>query len=169
MVVLRTLSIVAAVGLFVAWLLLLRPGFLGGPAEYVTIVGASMEPTYAAGDLLVTREQETYYIGDVIAFVPSRSVVTHRIVGGSPEEGFITQGDNNQQPDFWRPTPENILGKVWLCVPHAGSVLWFFQKNPLYLGLLAGALTVFALLGDDLEWTSKRRSKRRSNTNSPKS
>lgn len=56
------------------------------------------------------------------------------------------------------------MDKTWLRIPRAGSVVWFFQRNPLYLGLLAGALTVFALLGDDLGGTSRRGAKPRQKT-----
>jgi signal peptidase len=159
--ILKKLSIVAGLGLIVAWFLLLCPTFLGGPATYVIVAGMSMEPTYSEGDLVVLRTQDTYHSGDVIAFSASKSTVIHRIVGGSAEEGFITQGDNKDSPDSWRPTPEDIRGKAWLHISHFGDVMWFFQNNPLYLGLLAGALTVLALVGDDFKWGSKRRSKRR--------
>lgn len=128
----------------VAWALLLRPGFLGGPADYVMVSGQSMEPGLHTGDFAITRSQETYDRGDVVAFrVPdgagAGAVVIHRIVGGNSAEGFLTQGDNRTSADPWRTRPENIEGKLWLHVAGAGDVLAGLRA-PLPMAVFAGAL-----------------------------
>ena len=127
----------------VAWFLLLRPAFLGGPASYVVVSGHSMEPTLYTNDLAVTRKQASYSTGDVIAFrVPEGepgegAIVIHRIAGGSPQDGFVMQGDNKNSPDPWRPIQGDVLGKMWFHVPGAGRALAFLQA-PLPLATLAG-------------------------------
>jgi len=143
-------------GLFVAWFLLLRPGSLGGPASYVMVTGSSMERTLHTGDLAMTRKQDSYAIGDIVAFrVPKGepaegAMVIHRIVGGSAAEGYVVQGDNNNAPDPWRPKPQNIVGHLWFTLPGAARWVWLLRQ-PLILGALAGAFGMFMVLSGS-EW-----------------
>lgn len=95
-----------------------------------------MEPALHSGDLAVLHRHATYEHGDVIGFAVQGGQVIHRIVGGSADEGYITQGDNKESPDPWRPKPENISGAMWLRIPRAGRVLAFLGK-PLNAGLFA--------------------------------
>jgi signal peptidase I len=145
-----------AVGLFVAWFLFLRPAFLGGPTSYVRVSGVSMEPSLHQGDLAVVRKQGSYSPGDVVAFRVPRgeagdgSIVIHRIIGGTAEEGFIMQGDNKENPDLWRPTQDDIVGGMWFRVPRAGGVLPSLQ-DPLRLAGLASGFAVFLVLSADTE------------------
>ncbi|MGB2695498.1 MAG: signal peptidase I [Dehalococcoidia bacterium] len=145
----RTLLLAALVtALAVAWYRVLAPSFLGGPAEYVTISGESMEPRFSSGDLAIVRKQESYGKGDIIAYrVPKGEpaagyLVIHRIVGGSEREGFLTQGDNREEPDLWRPTSDDIVGTSWFSVPLVGRGL-LFMRYPLPLAALAGGFAAF--------------------------
>lgn len=148
--------LVAAGALLVVWFLVLGPAFLGGPATYVRVSGDSMEPALHAGDLVVARAQGTYGPGEVVAFRPPRhnsgqsAVVLHRIVDGSAEDGFITQGDNNKAPDPWRLSQRDILGEMWFSVPAAGRLLAFLQSPLLSAGLASG-FAVFLVLSGDAE------------------
>src|SRR3954453_11712053 len=60
------------------WLLLavesavLWPTRLGGTIAYVAVSGDSMLPTLHPGDLVVTRSQGTYQVGDLIVYVVPR-------------------------------------------------------------------------------------------------
>jgi signal peptidase I len=104
-----------------------------------------MEPVLHTGDLVVARRQDTYHAGDIVAFRTEGGNVIHRIVGGSAEEGFITQGDNRNGFDPWRPTPKDILGKMWFRIPggaHAVGVL----RSPIVLAALAGSAAAFVVL-----------------------
>jgi signal peptidase I len=149
-----TLLALLAVGLFLAWLLFLRPAFLGGPISFVRVSGVSMEPSLRQGDLAVVRKQGGYSPGDVIAFrVPDGEpgdggIVIHRIVAGRAEDGFIMQGDNNKGADRWRPTEEDVVGKMWFSVPGAGRFLATLQ-SPMLLAGLASGLAVFLVLSGD--------------------
>jgi len=135
-----------------AWLLTLRPQQLGGPADYVMVRGHSMLPTFRSGDLVIVKRRPSYAVGDVVAYqVPKGDlgaglVVIHRIVGGSPDEGFVTRGDNNATDDDWRPHPEDVLGTPAVRIPMLGGVLGFFHA-PLPLACLGGAIA-FALVWD---------------------
>jgi len=135
----------------VAWLFLLRPAFLGGPASYIMVAGRSMEPTLHTGDLGLTRKQDSYAIGDIVAFhVPKGepaegAMVIHRIVGGSAAEGYLVQGDNKNAADPWRPTGHDIVGRLWFTVPGGGRLVWVLRQ-PLPLGALAGALGALSVL-----------------------
>lgn len=141
----------AAMGLFLVWFLFLGPAFLGGPATYVRVTGDSMEPSLHAGDLVVARGQSSYGEGDVVAFRPPRhtggrsAAVIHRIVGGSAEEGFIMQGDNNEGKDPWRISEGDILGEMWFSAPAGGRFLGILQ-SPLVLAGLASGVAVFLVL-----------------------
>lgn len=149
--------LVAAGALLVAWFLMLGPAFLGGPATYVRVSGDSMGPALHAGDLVVARAQSSYGPGDVVAFRPPRhnsgqsAVVLHRIVGGSAEDGFITQGDNNKAPDPWRVGEGDILGEMWFSVSGAGRLLALLQSPLLSAGLASGFAVFLVLSGDEEE------------------
>lgn len=148
------LLVVVTAGLLVAWFFLLRPESLGGPATYVMVHGQSMEPTLSGGDLALVRQQDEYRPGDVVAFrVPQGEpgeggMVIHRIAGETPE-GFVTQGDNREEPDSWRPTGDDILGGVWFSVP-AGGRFVYLLRQPLILGSVVGGLGMLSVLSGGL-------------------
>ena len=126
-----------------AWTAFLRPIGLGGPANYVTVSGESMEPTMFNGDFVITRQQDDYRVGDVLVYkiekgeVGAGGLVIHRIVGGSMEEGFVTQGDNRDKPDLWYPTGDEIVGEVWLEIPRAGEYLPLLRSPFVIAGFAA--------------------------------
>jgi signal peptidase I len=146
----RRLSFALGAALLVGWFLVMRPQMLGGPAAYVTVIGTSMQPSLQPGDLVVTMTAATYAPGDVVAYrVPDGDLaagpqVIHRIVGGSADEGYILRGDNTNGPDLWRPRAADIVGRQWLVLPHAGSLLMLL-RSPATLGAFAAALLVFRL------------------------
>jgi signal peptidase len=129
------------------WIVALRPHALGGPASYVMVRGASMNPTYHSGDLVIVHRAVSYHVGDIVAYkVPQGDVgagltVIHRIVGGSSTTGFVTKGDNNPVADDWHPTGADIEGLSWLVMPQMGGV-FVFLHDPLPLASLAAAIAV---------------------------
>ena len=147
---LRRLGPLLALGLFVAWLLLLRPVGLGGPATYIMVSGHSMEPTLWTGDLVVLKKQDSYAKGEVITYevpegdVGAGTLVIHRIIGGD-ENGFVTQGDNRDEADDWRPTVDDVRGELLFTIPDAGKVLGSLRQ-PTTAAALAGGATVFLML-----------------------
>lgn len=161
----RLVSIGALVLVAAAWTVWLRPTALGGSVSYVVVQGESMEPTYEDGDLVLVREESEYHHGDVIAFRaggqfddPTR--VIHRIVGGSVDDGFATQGDNRDRLDPWSPLAKDIIGRAVLHVPMAGDVASTLT-SPASFAALGGAAVV---AGGERE---RRRRRRRRTANPP--
>jgi signal peptidase I len=136
----------------VAWALFFRPQALGGPATYLIVSGRSMEPTLDAGDLVVAIRQGAYRPGDVIAYhIPKNqagagALVIHRIVGGSPRDGYVTRGDNRSFRDPWRPKPPDIAGKMKLHAPRLG-LLPVFAHTTAGMALIAALVGFFVLRG----------------------
>jgi signal peptidase len=148
------LLVVPLLALAAAWYSLLGPASLGGPATYVMVQGVSMKPTLLQGDLVVTRRQESYVPGDIVAFrVPEGeagegAVIIHRIIGGSDAVGYLMQGDNKNAPDPWHPRNGDILGRMRLRIPGiAPSVARLREPLPL-ASLLASVSVVLVLLGE---------------------
>ncbi len=114
----------AFVAVVAAWIVFLRPQYLGGPAGYVTVNGKSMEPRMHTGDVVLVHRRDAYRAGDVVAYrIPTGEakgrVVIHRIVGGSDAEGYVMRGDNRDSNDVWRPKPSDVLGAEELRMPGA--------------------------------------------------
>jgi signal peptidase I len=137
------LAVYVACGvLAVSWFLWLRPVALGGAASYVVVQGASMEPTYHDGDLVIVREEDRYDEGEVIAFraggrFEDRTRIIHRIVG-TTDDAFLTQGDNRDRLDPWQPTDDDVIGRAVFHVPHLGDVAGAAGR-PQVLAALGGA------------------------------
>ena len=157
-VLLRLVVLAVAIGVVAMAVVVLRPASLGGPAGYTIVSGDSMSPTFTSGDLVVTMEQSSYEAGDVVVYaVPRGEVgegahVVHRIVGGSATGGFAVRGDAKDADDPWRPTADDVVGKVVVTLPNGGSVLLVLRTG---LGLallaaLAAALMALAALRDPL-------------------
>ena len=134
-----------------AWVAYLRPTGLGGHASYVTVSGESMEPTMYNGDFVITREQSDYEVGDVLVYrieegeVGAGGMVIHRIIGGSIEDGFVTQGDNRDKPDHWYPTEAEIVGKVWVEMPNVGEWLPYL-RSPIVIAGFAAVMAFFYVM-----------------------
>ena len=137
--------------LLVVWAVLLRPVALGGPAGYVLVAGNSMQPTLSAGSLVVTMPLAEYQIGDVVAFrvvLPGPAptpLVIHRIVGGSPNEGYVTQGDNLPHPDPWIVDVQDIIGREVWSLGGVGPLLGFL-RSPVVVASVAAAAAAYVVL-----------------------
>ena len=146
----RLISLVLLVFLLGAWFITLGPHQIGGPAGYILVHGPSMEPRLYTGDLVITRSEERYSTGDVIAYrVPKGEqgegrIVIHRIIGGDSETGFETQGDNKEAPDIWRPRPDDVIGSQWVHLPNVGEFLNYATEN---LGVAVVALAGMTAIG----------------------
>ncbi|MDP3712520.1 MAG: hypothetical protein Q8R60_08555 [Mycobacteriales bacterium] len=96
----------------------------------------------------------SYSVGDIVGYrVPegtfgAGNVVIHRLMGGDGRAGWRTQGDNRTSPDPWRPTDDDIAGRLVWSTPGGGSVL-SRAAEPVPLGLLCGGLTALVLAWPD--------------------
>jgi signal peptidase I len=135
------LSSAVALLLVAVWLFL--PTALGGSTTYVSTFGDSMEPGFTAGDLAILRPADDYASGDVVAYSAESlgTTVMHRIVDGDAATGFVLQGDNNSWLDEDRPGDDQILGRLWLRIPHGGKALEGL-RSPWVLAVLGVAATV---------------------------
>jgi signal peptidase I len=138
-----------------AWIVA-GPERLGGSTTYVTTHGTSMEPRFHTGDLALVRGASRYDVGDVVAYRSAtlRRVVLHRVIGRRGDR-YVVKGDHNAFVDPERPARDQVVGRLWVRVPHGGAVLGLLQ-NPLVAALLCGAV------GLALVAPVRRRGRRRS-------
>ena len=138
--------------LFALWFFTLRPAFLGGQTSYAIVNGVSMVPTFRQGDLVIVRRHAAYQVGEIIAYrIPEGepgggAIIIHRIVGGSPDTGFLTKGDNKPAADVWRPTENDVLGERWVRIARAGSALAFLRA-PLPLATVVAVPLFITIFG----------------------
>ena len=134
------------IALVVGWAIFLRPTSLGGSATYVLVRGDSMLPTFENGDFLVAYGDDSYRVGDVVAYrVPDGDVgaghlIVHRISATS-DAGYTMTGDNNPASDPWLIARSNIAGHVVTRVPAVGLFL-AFALQPVVAGGIAASLVV---------------------------
>jgi signal peptidase I len=132
-------NLVLVVGLVAVWIAF-APARLGGRVAYVIVNGISMEPRYHLGDLTIMRKAATYQVGDVVTYSDAemKAYVIHRIIGVD-QDHYVLQGDNNSWIDAYRPTNEEIIGKLWIYIPRLGKIFRWL-RSPLNLALTMGLL-----------------------------
>ncbi len=126
--------------------------------QYVTVFGfhsavvltGSMSDAINPNDIIITKSQKNYEIGDIVTYKTAGTPVTHRIIEET-ESGFITKGDANNTPDD-EIEKESIIGKVVLVIPNAGKAIGFI-KTPL------GMLIIVLILGAALLLPQKTETK----------
>jgi signal peptidase I len=118
-------------------------------------------PTLHTGDLIViegVNPKDIYAApynasgrsGDILVFraYGSSDLIVHRAVGYSFTNGeltgFITQGDGNDVPGPYSPTPvENVIGKVVMRIPWVGHVALFMRNST---GILVILVLIIVLI-----------------------
>jgi signal peptidase I len=140
----------------------LAPTQIGGATQYVVTGGISMEPRFHTGDLAVVRPAAQYRVGDIVAYHSTllHVVVLHRIVRRAGAH-YVFKGDNNNFIDPTEPVRSQLVGKLWLRLPHGGVVLRWLH-TPAHGALLAAVFGLFLLLGAGE--TQRRRRRRRTPT-----
>lgn len=121
------------------FLIFYRPVALWGDTHYEPVFTGSMEPAIPVGSIVVIKpaDPETLKVGDIICFkIESEfaTTVTHRILNIT-NEGFITKGDANEEPDQWIVRKENVIGKVIFTIPYVGYI-GYFVRTPIGFILL---------------------------------
>jgi signal peptidase I len=134
----------------------------GGQTAYVIVNGISMEPGMHSGDLAILRQAPDYLVGDVVTYRhPQIGPVIHRIIALDGDR-FVFKGDNNTWIDSYQPTRAECIGKLWIYVPSAGSVLEQL-RIPRNMALLAAVLGVMVMATvtsgpDQHQWRPQGRS-----------
>jgi signal peptidase I len=120
-----------------------------------------MEPHISAGDVVVVREQDSYQVGDVIAYRSEMAgaVVLHRVVA-TLSDGYLLQGDNNSFVDSDRPSRTEVLGRKVLVVPR-GERLVEVMSAPWTLILLSAGVFATWFGKSDHRVRSRRIARRR--------
>lgn len=142
-VVVTVLGIALAAGLWS----LLGPTALGGRASYVVTDGISMLPTFRADGLVVTRAEDSYRVGEVVAYhnLQLHAVVMHRIVAvhhGPDGDRFVMKGDNNDFRDDYHPRRSDVVGREWVYWAGAGRYLLWLHDPAFFAALLMGIALV---------------------------
>lgn len=140
----RMLATTVGLMLVVASLVLFAPARLGGRFVYFRIVGTSMEPMLHRGDLAVIHQADRYDVGDSIAYRdPVLGMVLHRIreVDGTR---FVTRGVNRHDDDTYRPSGDDISGKLLFRIPAGGALLTAAQQ-PRNAAIVAAAIALLAM------------------------
>ncbi|MGK5679087.1 DUF5305 family protein [Actinoplanes sp. URMC 104] len=121
--------------------------------SYVVTSGISMNPVYYQGDLVIVIHDDSYGIGQIVAYhgsIPGQKIL-HRIVGGDAHTGFVMKGDNNRSIDPLRPAAAEVIGRPVLHVPKGG--LWLKPVlGPTGLGMIG-----FLIVGGGTTATLTRR------------
>ena len=112
-------------------------GILG--YNYKTVLTGSMEPAIPVGSIVITKEQSSYEIEDIISFQEEGAIITHRIIS-IDRERYITKGDANNVADTEKVQQKQILGKVILTIPLLGYlVMWLMSP--------VGIISLFMIIG----------------------
>jgi signal peptidase I len=143
------------------------PAQIGGLTTYVVTHGVSMEPRFHSDDLALVRPVGQYKVGDIVAYHSTllHEVVLHRIV--AIHDGHYTfKGDNNHFLDPVRPTRSELIGKLWIHVPHGGALLGWLHK-PAVDAVVCGLLGLFLLYNVGEREQRRRRRRRQGTSRSP--
>jgi signal peptidase I len=149
----RLITAAAVISVALAWWFL-APTQIGGSTRYVVTSGVSMEPRFHTGDLAIVRPADSYKVGEIVAYRSTllHTVVLHRIIAVNGDL-YTFKGDNNDFIDPVRPTRSELLGKLWLHIPHGGVLL-----RELHTPVVAA---IFVLVVCLLFWTGAGETRRR--------
>lgn len=107
--------------------------------NYKTVLTGSMEPAIPVGSIVITKEQSSYEMEDIISFQEEGAIITHRIIS-IDRERYITKGDANNVADTEEVQQKQILGKVILTIPLLGYlVMWLMSPF--------GIISLFIIIG----------------------
>ena len=122
-----------------------------------TIVSPSMTPNVNVYDVVVNvrvNDPEKIEIGDIItiksqAATSEGMTITHRVIAidqlpdGTYE--YMTQGDNNPEPDSSYVMFDNVIGKEIITIPGLGKVQFLIANKKSWLFLLLIPITIYLI------------------------
>ena len=104
------------------------------PLYPASVAGASMEPVFSVGDMVIAVKVEAANVndGDIIVFSDGETRVIHRVIGiieARGERQFVTQGDANSVPDSAPVHEMQLQGKVLNSIPKMGWLSLFLRSS----------------------------------------
>jgi signal peptidase len=116
------------------------------PFRTFIVISGSMEPTIMTGDLIFGRTDRGFGVDTIITYQdPKGHIVTHRIIKAEQQTngsiGFITKGDNNEDPDQYVTPSKRVLSTYWFTIPKLGYFLVYvssFMGITIIISLFAG-------------------------------
>ena len=141
----------------------------------------SMFPLFQRGDMIFIRQitgKTKVKVGDIIVFkaeegsLKPKGWIVHRIVGGNPQQGYITKGDANERTDQesvggvkikpdWMAARVVTVGKIAIKLPLIGHLTLFmerYQKNPLFFPAF-GAVLMITIIANTPSGKNKSKNK----------
>ena len=116
--------------LVVAVLVLIFPFVAFSGDTIMIITTTSMLPVLNPNDMIVVESASIDELreGDIIAFDSHQKmgIIAHRVIEVFEKDGDMvvdTKGDNNEKPDPWYVTDDDLIGKVKSIIPVFGIVL----------------------------------------------
>lgn len=131
--------------LLATWWLTLAPVQIGGPITYAVVAGHSMEPMLYTGDLVLTKKQSHYELGDTVLTSVMGGYVIHDVVWQHGNK-VRTRGVNNDFDDTWLVPTKDILGKYQFKLSGFGTYLVYLRTHPLVLALFAAVVAGILML-----------------------
>lgn len=115
------------------------PNFFG--IKTFVIVSGSMQPDLMIGDIVIVKkcEENDINIGDIISYRAGQSVITHRVIEFSENDGqtgYITKGDNNNVKDNVVVKFEDIEGKYIGKISKLGNVVLFLKNKIVIISII---------------------------------
>jgi len=108
---------------------------------YFQILTGSMEDTISIDDMVFVRITKDVKEQDIISYESNNEIITHRIIE-EREDGYITQGDNNNTSDGLI-KKEQVVGKVVYIGRKYGKVKKFIFE-PIVLIPLITSIALFS-------------------------
>lgn len=143
--VLSNLWLFIVLGVLIIFWPIYAPLQLGGRMSFQIVRGVSMLPTLTQGDFIISQKADSYAIGDIVCFKEpmTQAIIIHRVI--AKENGYyITQGDNRKEPDYYKSTDADIVGKALFHIPQLGE--WInSMRSPWLFAVLAGILGLIVL------------------------
>ena len=125
-----------------------------------TIVSPSMTPVINVYDVVVNIKPSNpsdIRVGDIITYISSSSAsegmtITHRVVEVKKDDDgnykYLTQGDNNSNPDSLYVEFDKIIGKEILIIPKLGKLQFIISSKRSWLYILL--IPIFFFIIKDL-------------------
>lgn len=93
--------------------------------QLIAIGSDSMKPLYARGDSVIFEKVNASKIikDDILVFSREGKIITHRVVSIAQRNNtlyFTTRGDNNEKPDAFETSSDQVLGRVVLVGKYIG-------------------------------------------------